>query len=282
MPALGELHRVGQQVAQDLRQPLLVGERARPARPARARAGARGPCSSATGRNERSSRVEHRRRPATGAGSTSILPASTFDRSRMSEISVQQVGARAVDRARELDLLARRGCRCGLSASSLRQDQQRVQRRAQLVAHVGQELALVARATARAARRAPRAPRAPRSISAFLTSMSRFCCGRAAPPSPAAPRWSGAAPPAGSAAAPRRRAATSPAPRARVGALELLLLGLQLLGLRLQLLAARCSSSSSVRLLAMIVDRTTPIVSDELLEERQVDLGERVAATRAR
>ena len=48
-----------------------------------------------------------------------------------------------------------------------------------------------------------------------------------------------------------------------VGALQLLLLGLQLLGLLLQLCASRCdcSSSSSVRGLAMIALRTTPIVS---------------------
>ena len=55
---------------------------------------------------------------------------------------VQQVGAGAVDGARELDLL-RREVAVRVVAELLAEDQDRVQRRAQLVRHVGEEFGLV-------------------------------------------------------------------------------------------------------------------------------------------
>ena len=57
---------------------------------------------------------------------------------------VQEVGAGAVDGAGELDLLGLEVA-VGIVGELLAQDQDRVERRAQLVAHVGQELRLVAR-----------------------------------------------------------------------------------------------------------------------------------------
>src|SRR6185369_8081551 len=56
----------------------------------------------------------------------------------------QQVAARGVDGLRELDL-ARRQVALRVVRQLLRQDQQAVERRAQLVRHVGQELRLVLR-----------------------------------------------------------------------------------------------------------------------------------------
>ena len=57
---------------------------------------------------------------------------------------LEQVGAGAVDRLRELDLPVVEVA-VGVVGQQLRQDQQRVERRAQLVRHVGEELRLVAR-----------------------------------------------------------------------------------------------------------------------------------------
>ena len=57
---------------------------------------------------------------------------------------VEQVGAGAVNGAGELDLLGRQVA-VGVLGQLLAQDQDRVQRRAQLVRHVGQELGLVLR-----------------------------------------------------------------------------------------------------------------------------------------
>ena len=57
---------------------------------------------------------------------------------------VQEVGAGAVDRLRELDLL-RRQVAVGVVAELLAEDQDAVERRAQLVRHVREELGLVAR-----------------------------------------------------------------------------------------------------------------------------------------
>ena len=62
----------------------------------------------------------------------------------MSRDQVQEVGAGAVDRARELDLLAGE-VPLGVVGELLAEDQDAVQRRAQLVRHVGEELGLVLR-----------------------------------------------------------------------------------------------------------------------------------------
>ena len=69
-----------------------------------------------------------------------------FDLAKIEDVAdqVQQVGAGAVDGAGELDLLGREVA-LGVLGELLAQDQDRVERRAQLVAHVGQELRLVAR-----------------------------------------------------------------------------------------------------------------------------------------
>ena len=101
-------------------------------------------CCSATGRNDlldvaRASSAQH----APAPGARPCLPASTFDRSRMSLISAEQVVAGGVDRLRELDLLVGQVA-VVVVGQQLGQDQQAVERRAQLVRHVGQELRLVA------------------------------------------------------------------------------------------------------------------------------------------
>ena len=69
-----------------------------------------------------------------------------FDLGEIEDVAdqVQKVGAGAVDGAGELDLLGREVA-FGILGELLAQDQDRVERRAQLVAHVGQELRLVAR-----------------------------------------------------------------------------------------------------------------------------------------
>ena len=69
-----------------------------------------------------------------------------FDLRQIEDVAdqVQQVGARAVDGAGELDL-TRRQVAVRVVAQLLAEDQDRVQRRAQLVRHVGQELGLVLR-----------------------------------------------------------------------------------------------------------------------------------------
>jgi hypothetical protein len=66
-------------------------------------------------------------------------PASIFDSSRMSLISAQQVVAGAVDDAQVALLLVEHA---GRLAHDLREADDGVERRAQLVAHVGQENAL--------------------------------------------------------------------------------------------------------------------------------------------
>ena len=136
------------------------------------------PFCSASGRNARSTSSQTST-SATAPRSTSILPASTLDRSRMSLISDSRSVPAAWIVCGELDLLVGEVA-VGVVGQQPRQDQQRVQRRAQLVAHVGQELRLVLRATARAARPSPRGRARASSISRFLISMSRFCCGSSA------------------------------------------------------------------------------------------------------
>ncbi len=69
-----------------------------------------------------------------------------FDLGEIEDVGdeVQQVGARAVDRARELHLLGREVA-LGVIAQLLTEDQDAVERRTQLVRHVGQELGFVLR-----------------------------------------------------------------------------------------------------------------------------------------
>ena len=85
-------------------------------------------------------------RPRIGMSPTSIdtVPDSIFDRSRMSLMRLSRSEPGRVDRARELGLLFVEVA-LRVVGQQLRQDQQRVERRAQLVAHVGEELGLVLR-----------------------------------------------------------------------------------------------------------------------------------------
>ena len=101
------------------------------------------PFSSATGANDRSSAAEllgHRH-----LGDVQVhLPG--LDLREVEDVVDQpeQLGARVVDRVRELDLLVGQVA-ARVVAEQLRQDQQRVERRPQLVRHVREELGLVAR-----------------------------------------------------------------------------------------------------------------------------------------
>ena len=85
-----------------------------------------------------SSDVSTRSRTSTGCGSSSRRPASSFDRSRMSLTTVSRSSPSARDRAEVLALL---GVEAGVGQQPAHADD-RVHRRADLVAHVGEELAL--------------------------------------------------------------------------------------------------------------------------------------------
>ena len=121
------------------------------------------------------------------------------------------------------------------SASMLRQDQQAVERRAQLVRHVGQELGLVL-----GGQRELLGLLLQRQLGLLDLAVLGFdlglLLGQQARLSPPAPRWSAAAPPAASSAAPRTPAASGLLLQPLVGLGQLLLLALQLLGQRLRLL----------------------------------------------
>ena len=140
-PRVGELERVREQVLQDLPEPLLVGldSFGRGRLDDDVEAAASSPARSA-GSACRAHRRRARRSPARAC--TSTLPASIFDRSRMSLISASRslpaeeiVCANFTCSSVRLPVL--------VVGEQLGEDQRRVERRAQLVAHVGQELALV-------------------------------------------------------------------------------------------------------------------------------------------
>ena len=144
-PVLGELDRVGEQVAQDLLQPVLVGVAALRARRRRDRRRSKPrPFSRGERPEGRLDVVDELGQRDLARGARPSCPASTLDRSRMSLIS----WSRSVP---ELWMVWRtRTClvgevAVGVVGEQLGQDQQAVQRRAQLVAHVGQELRLVLR-----------------------------------------------------------------------------------------------------------------------------------------
>ena len=80
----------------------------------------------------------------TSSASTDTVPDSIFDKIENVADQVQQVGARAMNRAGELDLF-RSQVAVGVVGELLAENQNAVQRRAQLVRHVGQELRLVLR-----------------------------------------------------------------------------------------------------------------------------------------
>ena len=85
---------------------------------------------------------ERRRRGRRSTSSSSMRPASTFDRSRMSLMSDEQVLARRVDVLEVVVLLLVQLAEHALE-QHLGEADDRVQRRAQLVRHVGEELGLV-------------------------------------------------------------------------------------------------------------------------------------------
>ena len=150
----------------------------------------------------------------------------------------------------------RSGCPPGCRDSSLRQDQQAVERRAQLVRHVGEELGLVLRGQRQLLgllfQRRPRPVRSRGS-----SSRPRRSAPRAAPPSPRAPRWSAAALPAAASAAPRTPAACAPAARAA----SLVSVSSSCCVCSSSASDCDCFSSSSVRMVASIVFRTMPMLS---------------------
>ena len=167
----------------------------------------------------------------------------------------QQVRAGGVDALGELDLL-RRQVALGVVGEHLGQDQQAVQRGAELVRHVGQELRLVPARSAPAARPSPAGTAAPaRSRDSWPRPPPSAW--RAAPPSPPAPRWSAGAARSASSAAPRIPGANRPAsPAARWISRSS--------SCWLCSSPARvwdCLSSSSVRMLVAMVLSTMPMLS---------------------
>ena len=139
-PAVGELDRVGQQVVEDLLQALAVGvEHGRRALVDRDRQGqALLVGEGAEGGGHVGGQVGQ------GEGRRGQLHLPRLHLGQVEDVADegQQVGAGAVDAAGELDLLV--GEVAGrVVGQELGQDEQAVERRAQLVAHVGQELGLV-------------------------------------------------------------------------------------------------------------------------------------------
>ena len=202
---MGELERVGQQVLDDLLQPLRVGEhrlrQARVEREARNPRLSTLPCAGRCARRRccSSSAAPRRRPPAT-------VPDSILDRSRMSLISISR------SLPDEWMVFANSTCLavrlpCGLVHSWSGQDQQAVERRAQLVRHVGQELGLVLGGERELRAPFPPAPGAP----------ARLRCSCAPPPGSGAP-------------------AGAPFLQLLVGLLQLFLPAAQLLRERLRLL----------------------------------------------
>ena len=152
-----------------------------------------GPCSSRP-RGSRARRSACSSANSTGLASTSIVPDSIFDRSRISLISSSR------SEPDEWIVCANSTCFSVRFAfrvlrQQLRQDQQAVERRAQLVRHVREELRLVLRGQRELLGllfERQSAPARSRGSSARLPCSAR----PAAPPSLRAPRWSAAALPA--------------------------------------------------------------------------------------
>ena len=139
----GELERVGQQVLQHLQQALGVGDDA--PRQARIDVDVEVELAPLGFQAERAARrVVTTSVNSSSSASTVTVPDSIFDRSRMSVMRLSRSVPGAVDGARELDLL-RRQVALRVVAQLLAEDQDAVERRAQLVRHVGQELGLVLR-----------------------------------------------------------------------------------------------------------------------------------------
>ena len=140
---LGELERVGQQVLQDLHQPLGVGDDRAPE--VRLEAGGESRACGSRPRGGSCARPSPAgARTAAPRDSTVTVPDSIFDRSRMSLIRFSRsVPAPWMVLANSTCLTVR--LPVGVLGQLLAQNQDAVERRAQLVRHVGQELGLVPR-----------------------------------------------------------------------------------------------------------------------------------------
>ena len=158
-----ELHGVGQQVAQHLLEPVLVGEQ----RAGHVGGHRDGEAEVLLGGERPEGRLDVLHDPGDGhVGGVDVhLPGLHLGQVEDVVDQLEQVGAGAVDGPRELHL-PRVEVPLGVLRQQLGQDQQGVERRPQLVRHVREELRLVAR-RARAARPAPRGraarPRSPGS-----------------------------------------------------------------------------------------------------------------------
>ena len=190
---LGELEGVGEQVLEHLLQPLRVGDDRRAAGRGRARRRTRAPCARPRGGSCA------RRSPRSSAKATS--PDVDRHRARLDLGQVEdvvdqreQVGAGGVDGLGELDLLGGEVA-LGVLGEQLGEDQQAVERRAQLVATCWPGTRTCTSRSARAARPSPRAPAGP-ARSRGSCARPRRSARRAGGPSPPAPRWSAAALPA--------------------------------------------------------------------------------------
>ena len=137
----GELEGVGEEVEHDLLQPLLVGADRLRQLAVELDVEAR-PLSAASWRNVRSMCCLR----LASASRRARSRRSRFDLRQVEDVvdEVEEVRSGRVDRPRELDLLVVE-IALRVVGEQLRQDQQRVERRAQLVAHVGEELGLVLR-----------------------------------------------------------------------------------------------------------------------------------------
>ena len=139
----GELERVRQQVLQDLLQALRVGRERRAAAPGRSRRRSARLLVSATWRNVRCTRVAQRaERDLLGLD----RHRARLDLREIEDVvdQRQQIGARRVDVLGEVDLLAGEVA-ADVVGELLAEDEDRVERRAQLVRHVREELGLVLR-----------------------------------------------------------------------------------------------------------------------------------------
>ena len=140
---LRELHGVREQVAQDLLEPLLVGDERRRGVGVELDLEARGP-SPPPGAGTSARRTSTTSSSPTAAGVHVHLPG--LDLGEVEDVvdQVEQLVAGREDRPREVDLLV-----AEVAVAVVRQqpgqDEQRVERRPQLVGHVGQELGLVLR-----------------------------------------------------------------------------------------------------------------------------------------
>ena len=132
------------------------------------------------------------------SASTVTVPDSIFDRSRMSLISVSRSVPAEWMFSRELDLLGGQVA-AGVLGELLAEDQDRVERRAQLVRHVRQELGLVLRGERQLGRLL--LERAARLLDFLVLALDLdVLLGELLAPSTPAPRWSAAARSAASAA----------------------------------------------------------------------------------